>query len=379
MSSITVTIKTPGLEYQSAIRPNVRFSQLIGEIIVRSYVLEKNIFQGEAVPTLWSERLGRALNLFETPYTAGISPGDILALRGFEKTGYIEVTLRLNGYEFPNTRLPFDRKLSDFLEKINSGVSPSLKISRKLWSQNLLRILDEDETPRSVGLRGNDLLSILESYTDILGVKVIVIFEMSNIRVDLPRYMTIDEIVRILIQSRSFSRENNLGETFEYVLGSKTCGMEFSDTGKTLADYGVLNGHNLFLTRNVTAGGGPRLVNKSPLGLRLDSVKSTQIKTLQTDKHALNMTLHSYRDTLDELENTYVNLNNAEKEIERLHDRMKDKNIATGLFILGQIQIGFGTNMITGNAVGGWFMFFTGIAVTIGALYYSFIGTKRNN
>ena len=60
----------------------------------------------------------------------------------------------------------------------------------------------------------------------------------------------------------------------------------------------------------------------------------------------------------------------------KLLDRLKEKNIATVLLILGQIQIGFGINLVTNRSAGGWFVFLSGLAVNIGALYFSVFGIR---
>ena len=90
-----------------------------------------------------------------------------------------------------------------------------------------------------------------------ISVKIMITFDQTQITKSFPENATVAGVIETLLRDQNYSRNNNLGETFDYVLASKTAGKEFTDPGKTLKDYKVLNGHNLLLNRNVTAGAKP--------------------------------------------------------------------------------------------------------------------------
>jgi len=61
-----------------------------------------------------------------------------------------------------------------------------------------------------------------------------------------------------------------------------------------------------------------------------------------------------------------------------MNDRLKEKSLATVLLLLGQIQIGFGTNLVTNSSTGGWFVFFSDLAMNLRALFFTLFGLKRH-
>jgi hypothetical protein len=174
------------------------------------------------------------------------------------------------------------------------------------------------------------------------------------------------------------------GGAVSYSLMSKHLG-KILQPDETLRSAKIPANDELILTSDAlaSAGGAQKKtesrisVIKTSIGLPLDNLIDVDVKNLLSNEPALMMTLHSYRTTLSQLEDVKRELQNKILDIEEQRDKLKEKNIATVLLLLGQIQIGFGTNLITNNSMGGWFIFIAGVAINLGALYFSFFGFKQ--
>jgi hypothetical protein len=198
----------------------------------------------------------------------------------------------------------------------------------------------------------------------------------------IPTDMTVSEVIEEIVEHLSLPRRDKFGQIIKYEIASQALA-RLLRAEETIASAKVPSHDMLVLSRQEIAGGGDResegriKFDKSSIGLSLDDLTAIDIKTLLTNEPALMMTLHSYRASLTQLEDSRQELKDSEEEIRHLNDRLKEKNIATVLLLLGQIQIGFGTNLVTNASVGGWFVFLSGLAMNIGALFFSFFGLKR--
>jgi len=193
--------------------------------------------------------------------------------------------------------------------------------------------------------------------------------------------MNVREIIDQLVEELDLPRRDKLGQINRFKIRSKSLG-RFLVEDETLESAGVSAGDTLVLHREEIAGGGEpenRIkIDKSSIGLQLDDLTTVDIRTLLTSEPALLMTLHSYRTSLTQLQDSHRELREAEEQNRQLLDRLKEKNIATVLLLIGQIQIGFGTNLITNGRMGAWFIFLSGLALNLGALFFSFVGFKRS-
>jgi hypothetical protein len=216
-------------------------------------------------------------------------------------------------------------------------------------------------------------------------VKVMLTILDMNLEVndtEIPSEMTVREIVGELSDHFSLPHRDEHGTLIIYKIASKALGRVLM-ADETLEGAGVPPSDKLSLFREEIAGGGiekPKSrikFDKSSIGLSLDDLAAIDTRTLLANEPALMMTLHSYRASLTHLEESRQELKSAEEEIRRLNDRLKEKNIATVLLLLGQIQIGFGTNLVTNGSAGGWFVFLSGLAMNLGALYFSFFGLRH--
>jgi|ERR1051325_3113879 hypothetical protein len=201
---------------------------------------------------------------------------------------------------------------------------------------------------------------------------------------EIPDDMKASQIIDELTVELSLpTRKAWLTDGHVYELFSKSLGRSLH-AEETIASAKIPGGDTLLLSAIEIPGGGtkkPRSrinFGSSSIGLPLDGLKNIEINNLLTNEPALMMTLHSYRTTLTQLEDSREELREADEEIGQLNDRLKEKNIATMLLLLGQIQIGFGTNLITNGLTGGWFVFLSGVAVNMGALFFSLFGLKRS-
>jgi hypothetical protein len=201
--------------------------------------------------------------------------------------------------------------------------------------------------------------------------------------IETPDDISIRDAIRELTVGLSLPITRHDGTQIEYRLDSKGLGRRLLND-ETFASAKVPSQDSLILTVASLVGGGSVEEKKSrisiietSIGLPLDDLASVDVKNLLSNEPALMMTLHSYRTTLSQLDDTRQELRNAKEEIEQLLDRLKEKNIATALLILGQVQVGFGTNLVTSNSTGGWFVFLAGLALNLGALYFSFFGIRN--
>src|SRR5919205_1065285 len=168
---------------------------------------------------------------------------------------------------------------------------------------------------------------------------------------EIPDDMTVAEIISDMSNALSLPSRDKLGDLIVYRIASKALGRILL-ANETLKSAGIPPLDTLSLHREEIAGGGDERpesrikFDKSSIGLSLDDLTAIDIRTLLANEPALMMTLHSYRASLTQLEDSRQELRNAEEEISHLNDRLKEKNLATVLLLLGQIQIGFGTNLI---------------------------------
>jgi hypothetical protein len=199
---------------------------------------------------------------------------------------------------------------------------------------------------------------------------------------EIPDDATVRDLITDIADQLSLPLMDGFGSIKKYQLGSETLGRSLSDD-ETLTSAGVPPDDTLILASYETPGGvavkpeGRIKFDKSSIGLSLDDLAAIDTRTLLANEPALMMTLHSYKASLTQLEDSRQDLRGAEEEIRRLNERLKEKNIATVLLLLGQIQIGFGTNLITNGSSGGWFVFLAGLAVNVGAIFFSFFGYGR--
>jgi hypothetical protein len=195
----------------------------------------------------------------------------------------------------------------------------------------------------------------------------------AEFEIETPDDVTIKELIGELTAYLSLPTKGFDGSPIEYRLDSKNLGKRLLEN-ETIANANV-TGDSLLLTVVTYAGGGwqresaghgtggkSRIsITDSAIGLPLDDLGSVDFRNLLSNEPALMMTLHSYRATLFQLDDSRQELKKAHATIDELLDKLKEKNIATALLILGQIQIGFGTNLITSGSSGGWFVFLAGL------------------
>jgi len=199
---------------------------------------------------------------------------------------------------------------------------------------------------------------------------------------EIPDDITVREVINDVADQLSLPQRSRRGEIIVYKIRSKTLG-RFLMADETLAGAGVPSDDDLFIHRQEIAGGDDRKsekqikLGKSTIGLSLDDLAAVDIRTLLANEPALLMTLHNYRASLTQLEDSSQELRSANEEIRHLNERLKERNIATVLLLLGQVQIGFGTNLITNSSTGGWFVLIAGLAMNVGALFLSFFRLKR--
>ncbi len=199
---------------------------------------------------------------------------------------------------------------------------------------------------------------------------------------EIPSDMTVREIISDISSLLPLPHTDEFGSIIRYMLSSKALARVLMED-ETLETAGVPNLDRLVIRRIEVAGGdskrpaGRIKFNKPSIGLSLDELAAVDTRTLLANEPALMMTLHSYKASLTQLDESHQELKSAEEEIGRLNDRLKEKNIATVLLLLGQIQIGFGTNLVTNGSTGGWFVFLSGLAMNLGALFFSFFGLRR--
>ena len=211
--------------------------------------------------------------------------------------------------------------------------------------------------------------------------KLTVIHSTGSNDIEVPPDISIGDLINELTVVLPLLRPAD-GHPIKYRLDSKSLGRTLSEE-ETVASSKIPDNDSLILTAAVLAG-GPGNERKSRIsvigssvGLPLDDLSAVEIKSLLANEPALMMTLHSFRTSLNQLDDSQREVKKAKEEIDQLQDRLKDKNIATVLLILGQIQLGFGINLITNQSTGGWFVFLAGLAVNLGALIFSFSAIRR--
>lgn len=201
--------------------------------------------------------------------------------------------------------------------------------------------------------------------------------------VDAPNDIEIKDLIRELITELSLPIvAAHDGQPLEYRLDSTDLGRRLSEN-ESIAGAGITVKDTLTLTVGVLAGSSlftqkSRIsISESSIGLRLDGLEGVDIRTLLSNEAALTMTLHSYRTTLVQLANASQELKITRKENEQLLERLREKNIATLLLVLGQIQTGFGVNLVTSNSTGGWLVFGAGLVWTAAALCFPFFAKRK--
>jgi hypothetical protein len=90
------------------------------------------------------------------------------------------------------------------------------------------------------------------------------------------------------------------------------------------------------------------------------------------------ITLHHHRETLAQLDDLRSKSKAIKSERDELKVSLREKNIATLIFILGQILTGFGINLVTSSSVGGWLVFGCGLLCTVVALSCGLFRKKKN-
>jgi hypothetical protein len=198
-----------------------------------------------------------------------------------------------------------------------------------------------------------------------------------------PASRSISDFMNELETELKLPLSNSSEKPLHYQLSSKALGRLLLER-ETFASAGIPVGDRLTLICGVKDDeadqkeSSRRISIKSSIGLTLDNLTEVEIGNLLSNEPALMMTLHSYKESLSQIDQYKEELMHSKEQIELLRDQLKERNIATVLFILGQIQIGFGTNLITNNSNGGWFVFILGLALNIGALYFSFFGVRNS-
>lgn len=214
-----------------------------------------------------------------------------------------------------------------------------------------------------------------------VGVWVKLLNQTRNVYEQFDAETTVSDLLAQMIAKYDLpARYPNSKEPIVYVVASKTQGRQLHSL-ETLREAFISHLDTIFINTDNKAGGGPPLTNRvllRPVGLRLDEVTEIGIPALMENEPALKMALHAFKDTLYELEESRRELQDAHEKIEQLTEQRKGNHIATALLLFGQIQIGFATNLITNDTRGGWFVFFSGLALNLGALYFLvFSGRKE--
>jgi len=152
----------------------------------------------------------------------------------------------------------------------------------------------------------------------------------TEFHIETPDDLSIQELIRELLVGLALPSSTHDGRQIQYRLDSKTQGKTLSPSD-TLATSGVATGDTLILTVATLAGGGPEQeksrisIVESSIGLTLDDLASVDVKTLLSNEPALMMTLHSYRTALSQLDDLRQDLRSANKTIEALLDKLKEK------------------------------------------------------
>lgn len=199
---------------------------------------------------------------------------------------------------------------------------------------------------------------------------------------EMPDGATVHELITDIADQLSLPLMDSFGSIKKYQLFSNTLGRYLSPD-ETLTSAKVPSNDTLIFASHETPGGGhPKSEGRiqfdtSSIGLSLDNLAAIDTRTLLANEPALMMTLHSFKSSLTQLEASRHSLRSAEEEIRHLNERLKEKNIATVLLLLGQIQIGFGTNLITNGSSNGWFVFLAGLTLNVGAIIFSFFPFRR--
>jgi hypothetical protein len=196
--------------------------------------------------------------------------------------------------------------------------------------------------------------------------------------IHMPDDLAIAELNPDLAQALDLPRFGPNNELVKYRLDSKRLGRRLNDN-ETLHSAGIESGETLILSLEFSASGLPSTTQSqisvgSPIGIPLEALAEVDASELLSNQAALTMTLHSYRATLSQLDDYRQRLDDKVAQVESLRDELKERNIATVLLLLGQILVGFGTNLITGDQNGGWLVLASGVAVDCGALYFVFGG-----
>jgi WXG100 protein secretion system (Wss), protein YukD len=194
---------------------------------------------------------------------------------------------------------------------------------------------------------------------------------------ELPDDIPVKELIPELIMTLGLpSVASQDGQSLEYRLDSKALGRRLLDE-ETVASADVPIDDTLILTVTTLAGDIGRVNKKngeSAIGLSFYQLRSVEVEHLLTNETALMITLHHYRETLAQLDDLRSTSKEIELERDELKASLREKNTATLFFVLGQLQTGFGINLITNRSPGGWFLFLCGLACTLGALYCVFFG-----
>jgi hypothetical protein len=212
-------------------------------------------------------------------------------------------------------------------------------------------------------------------------IKLELVYNLNTYEKQVTANQSISDFLRELTAELMLPLSNSRGKPLHYELSSKTLNRLLLDD-ETFEGAGVPMGDRLTLIWDIVEEeyqkeSTSRISIKSSIGLTLDDLTEVEISNLLSNEPALMMTLHSYKESLSQIDQYKQELANSKEQTEQLRDQLKEKNIATILLILGQIQIGFGTNLITNNSNGGWFVFILGLTLNIGALYFSFFGVGR--
>jgi hypothetical protein len=188
--------------------------------------------------------------------------------------------------------------------------------------------------------------------------------------IEAPADLTVSELVTDLCHQLQLPDIGSDGARLIYSLTSKTLGRQIPEH-QTLEIARISDHDQLILSCSNPSTKKYSSVQSS-IGIPLDTLADVDAKKILDNEPALIMTLHSYKATLAQLADSHQQIRAAEQEVGELRDRLRERNIAALLFLLGQIQIGFGTNLVTQKSEGGWFVFLCGVAVNLGALWFSF-------
>lgn len=199
--------------------------------------------------------------------------------------------------------------------------------------------------------------------------------------VNIPDDITIRDLIRELVAVFSLPGvAAHNGQPLEYRLDSKGLGRRLLES-ETIADAKCPLEDTLILTVAVLAGSPQkksRISIAESSGLSLHGLEKVEIGKLLTNEPALTLALLHYRDTLSQLADVHTELEKTTEEAQQLKDSLREKNIATLLLVVGQIQTGFGINLITDHSTGGWLVFLSGLIWTMAALCLAIFGRKKN-